>query len=272
MHSKNFMTDIRAGSLEVRLARSTAEIEAAQALRYKVFYQEMRATPSAEMAAARRDFDRFDEVCDHLVVIDHDRGDGPEGIVGTYRLLRRSVADRRGGFYSAGEYDISCLLDQQGEILELGRSCVDAAYRSGSTMQLLWRGNAAYVLHFDVTVMFGCASFPGADPKLHALPLSYLYHHHLAPAALRMRARDDQYVSMNLLPKEAIDAKAALREVPPLIKGYLRLGGFVGDGAVIDRQWDSVDVGVVVKTDRVAQRYRDRLTAELPTPEAAVPP
>ena len=266
------MADIRVRNLEVRLVRSEAEIEAAQALRYKVFYEEMHATPSPEMAATRRDFDRFDEICDHLVVVDHDRGDGPTGIVGTYRLLRRSVADRCGGFYSAREYDISRLVAQEGEILEFGRSCVDAEYRSGSTMQLLWRGNAAYVLHFDVTVMFGCASFPGADPKLHALPLSYLYHHHLAPAALRMRAREDQYVSMDLMPKEAIDVKAAMREVPPLIKGYLRLGGFVGDGAVLDPQWDSVDVGIVVKTDRVTQRYRDRLTAELVTSEAAALP
>ena len=125
------------------------------------------------------------------------------------------------------------------------------------------------MLRFDITVMFGCASFPGADPMAHALPLSYLYHYHLAPPPLRMRARDDQYVSMDLMPKESIDVKAALREVPPLIKGYLRLGGYVGDGAVIDRQWDSVDVGVVVKTDRVTQRYRDRLTAEASSSSAA---
>lgn len=272
MLSENFMTDIRAGNLEVRLARSEAEIEAAQALRYRVFYDEMHAAPSPEMAVVRRDFDRFDDYCDHLVVVDHDRGDGPEGIVGTYRLLRRSVAIRHGGFYSAGEYDIAPLLEQKGELLELGRSCVDAAYRSGTTMQLLWRGNAAYVLHFDVPLMFGCASLPGTDPKAVALPLSYLYHYHLAPAALRMRALPERYVDMNLLPKDAIDVKAALREVPPLIKGYLRLGGFIGDGAVIDRQWNSIDVGVVVKTDRVSQRYRDRLASESAGPVATSPP
>lgn len=256
------MTGIRAGSLEVRLARSEAEIEAAQALRYRVFYDEMHAKPTAEMAAVRRDFDRFDAYFDHLVVVDHERGDGPEGIVGTYRLLRRSVALRHGGFYSVGEYDIAPLLAQEGEILELGRSCVDAAYRTGATMQLLWRGNAAYVLHFNITLMFGCASLHGDDPHALALPLSYLYHYHLAPPALRMRALPERYVNMDLMPKEAIDVKAAMREVPPLIKGYLRLGGFVGDGAVIDRQWNSVDVGIVVKTDRVTERYRERLTSD----------
>ncbi len=272
MLSENFMTGIRAGSLEVRLARSEAEIEAAQALRFRVFYDEMHAQPSPEMAAVRRDFDRFDAYFDHLLVVDHDRGDGPEGIVGTYRLLRRSVALRHGGFYSVSEYDISPLLAQEGEILELGRSCVDAAYRTGATMQLLWRGNAAYVLHFNITLMFGCASLHGSDPKAFALPLSYLYHYHLAPPALRMRALPDQYVSMNLMPKESIDLKAAMREVPPLIKGYLRLGGYVGDGAVIDRQWNSVDVGIVVKTDRVTRRYRERLASEPSPADGAATP
>jgi len=196
------------------------------------------------------------------VVIDHDRGDGPSGIVGTYRLIRRSVAERHGGFYSIDEFDLGALLEHKGELLELGRSCVDEGYRTGTTMQLLWRGNAAYVLHFEVPLMFGCASFHGTDPKVHAVPLSYLHHNHLAPPSLRMRARAERYVSMDLMPKDAIDMKAALREMPPLIKGYLRLGGFVSDGAVIDYQWNSVDVGVVVKTDRVSQKYRDRLTAE----------
>jgi putative hemolysin len=272
MRSPNFMTDIRARNLEVRLTRSEAEIEAAQALRYRVFYDEMHATPSPEMAAVRRDFDRFDDLCDHLVVVDHERGDGPEGIVGTYRLLRRSVALQHGGFYSSSEYDISRLVETPGEILELGRSCVDTAYRTGTTMQLLWRGNAAYVLNFDITLMFGCASLHGSDPKAFALPLAYLYHYHLAPPALRMRALPEHYVSMDLMPKEAIDMKAAMREVPPLIKGYLRLGGFVGDGAVIDRQWNSVDVGVVVKTDWVTRRYRDRLTSEVVAPEGPPAP
>jgi putative hemolysin len=259
MRSPNFMTDIRSGSLEVRLTESDAEIEAAQALRFRVFYQEMAAKPSPEMAAVARDFDRFDPLCDHLIVIDHDKGEGPAGIVGTYRLLRRSVAERHEGFYSAAEYDLATLLTTPGEILEFGRSCVDARYRTGKTIQLLWRGNAAYVLHHDVKLMFGCASLPGADPEAHTLTLSYLYHYHLAPPELRIRALPDRYVKMDRLPKEAIDLRKALRTVPPLIKGYLRLNGFVGDGAVIDHQWGSVDIGIVVRTAGVDQRYRDRL-------------
>ena len=259
MPDDDFMAGIVAGSLEVRLARSPEDVDAVQALRYRVFYEEMAADPSGEMAARERDFDRFDTYCDHLMVIDHDRS-AADKVVGTYRLLRRSVADAHGGFYSSWEYDIDTIVAHPGEILELGRSCVDPAYRNGTTMTLLWRGNAAYVLHYDVPIMFGCASFPGTDPQEHAEPLSYLYHNYLAPPALRPRARDEHYVNMDLIPKEALDRRAALRAVPPLIKGYLRLNGFVGDGGVIDWQWGSVDVSIVVKTDLVTQRYRDKLT------------
>src|SRR6185295_11197779 len=113
-----------AGDFEVRLAQTAAEIDAAQALRYRIFYEEMAAQPSPEMAASRRDFDKYDEVCDHLLVLDRRRGEGPEGIVGTYRLIRRAAAAKLGTFYSASEYDITPMIDYPAEVLELGRSCI----------------------------------------------------------------------------------------------------------------------------------------------------
>ena len=259
------MTLYRAKGLEVRIADSDAFIDAAQALRYKIFYEEMSAKPTAEMAARRRDFDQFDPYCDHLLVVDSTRGTGPESVVGTYRLLRRAVAAKGPGFYSAGEYDIAPLLAFPGEILEVGRSCVDADYRTGTTMQLLWQGIAAYVIEHDITMMFGCASLPGTDPQALAVPLSYLYHFHLAPEHIRPRALPDRYVNMNLIPREKIDPKRGLGRLPPLasgmgrlpplIKGYLRLGGFVGDGAVIDYQFNTTDVCVMVETRRVTEKY-----------------
>jgi putative hemolysin len=260
MGERDFMAGINAGSLTVRLAEGESDIDASQALRYRVFYEEMTAQPSAEMAATKRDFDRFDSYCDHLLVIDRDRPAGSEQVVGTYRLLRRSRAESHGGFYSPWEYNIDRILEQPGEILELGRSCVEAPYRTRATMTLLWRGIAAYVMHYEVPLMFGCASFPGTDPDAHALTLSYLYHYHLAPEEMRMVAQPEHYVDMNRMAKDDIDMRAALRAVPPLIKGYLRLNGFVGDGAVIDRQWNSVDVSIVVKTDLVTRKYKDKLT------------
>ena len=257
---------VRLGSMEVRLAHSAAEIDAAQALRYRVFYDEMGATPSPEMAAIQRDFDCYDAHCDHLLVIDHMRKDA-NAVVGTYRLIRRKAADTCGGFYSAGEYDVTPLLQYPGEILELGRSCIDAEYRTGQVMQTLWRGLTAYVFRHDVSLMFGCASLPGTDPAALALPLSYLHYHHLAPPALRAKALDHHYVDMRLLPREAFDPNVAFdtmkldprsgsNSLPPLIKGYIRVGGFVGDGAVIDHQFNTTDVCIIVKTDLITSRYR----------------
>jgi putative hemolysin len=253
---------IRAGDLELRLAENDAEVAAAQALRYRVFYEEMAATPTPEMAAARRDFDSFDPYCDHLLVIDRRLGPGAAGVVGTYRLIRRAAAARRGQFYSVDEYDIAPILAHPGELLELGRSCIGAEYRSRSAMQLMWRGIADYVMHYDVTLMFGCASLHGADPAAHALALSYLYHFHLAPETLRPRALPERYVDMRMLERSAIDKRAALARLPPLIKGYLRLGGFVGDGAVIDPQFNTVDVCIMVKTDWVTEKYFRHYTRE----------
>ena len=248
-------TDLRMGNLEVRLAESAAEIDAALALRYRVFYQAKAAMPTPEMSARRRDFDQYDDHCDHLLVIDHNLGAGAEGVVGTYRLIRRPVAERIGAFYSSEEYDISPLLALPGEILELGRSCVDQNYRSRPGMQLLWRGIAAYIFHYDIALMFGCASLPGIDLTEHALTLSYLYYHHLAPPELRPRALPARHVDMQLMARDQIDPRRAINDLPPLIKGYLRLGGYVGDGAVIDHQFNTTDVCIVVKTDQVTNKY-----------------
>jgi putative hemolysin len=169
--------------------------------------------------------------------------------------LRGSVAEAHGRFYTSGEYDISNLYGFPGEMLELGRSCVEARSRDRPTMQLLWRGIAAYVFHHDISLMFGCASLHGTDPAALALPLSYLYHFHLAPPALRAKALPELYVDMQFLPLQEIDQKQALAALPPLVKGYLRLGGFIGDGAVVDEQFNTTDVCVVVKTDLVTEKY-----------------
>jgi L-ornithine Nalpha-acyltransferase len=249
------VVDQRSGPLAVRLAETPEEIAEAQALRYRVFYEEMGARPDGDMARLKRDVDSFDACCDHLLVLDTVRESGREVVVGTYRLIRRPAAAAHGSFYTASEFDIGAILDYPGEILELGRSCVDAGYRTRPTMQLLWRGIASYVFHHDIALMFGCASLPGTDPAALAVPLSYLHHHHLAPSALCPRALGERYVDMRLLDPDEINAARALAELPPLIKGYLRLGGFVGDGAVIDRQFNTIDVCIVVKTDLVTEKY-----------------
>ena len=247
--------EIRAGNLGVRIAETAAEVDAAQALRYRVFYDEMGAHADASTRAAARDRDEFDAVADHLLVIDHDRGEGPESVVGTYRLIRREAATSVGRFYSAAEYDIAPLVALPAPILELGRSCVGADHRTRGTLQLLWRGIAAYVSRHRVAVMFGCASLPGVDLDVLAPVLTYLHAHHLAPPHLRPRALPERYVRMDRMDPASLDERAVMNELPPLVKGYLRLGGFVGDGAVLDPQFNTTDVCIVVKTELITDKY-----------------
>jgi len=263
--------ELRSGKLGVRIATSAGEIDAAQALRFRVFYDEMGAHPDAATAANRRDSDRFDAVADHLLVIDHAIGPGPEGVVGTYRLIRSEAAAQVGGFYSADEYDLSAVQAFPGRVMELGRSCVDARYRNRAVMQLLWRGIAAYVFRHGVGLMFGCASLPGTDPDALAVELTYLHTHHLAPPELRPRAVPERFVEMRRMNPAALQPRRALAALPPLIKGYLRLGGFVGDGAVIDRQFNTVDVAIVVKTDLITNKYLRHFERTTKEPEGTKP-
>jgi putative hemolysin len=244
-------------NLEVRLTRDPEDIAAAQALRYHVFYEEMSAQPTPAMAAAKRDFDEFDADCDHLLVLDHTQPPG-RTVVGTYRLLPQAVAERRGGFYSASEYDLSRVLGRFapiGGLLELGRSCVRAEYRTTGTIQLLWRAIVTYLAEMRITHMFGCASLPGTDPSKLALPLSYLHHHHLAPEDIRVRALPHRYVDMNMMQVDEVSLRRALHQLPPLVKGYLRLGCYVGDGAVVDHQFGTTDVFILLPVGRIAGRY-----------------
>ena len=252
------------GALEVRLAETEAEVEQAQRLRYRVFYEEMSAIPSPKMRETRRDFDRFDEFCDHLLVVDrsvHDE-DGQPAVVGTYRLMRDVDAARAGGFYTASEYDIGKMLASQpkdSHSLELGRSCILKAYRTRpGTMQLLWRGVMAYVARFSIDLLFGCASFAGTDPDALALPLSYLHHFHSVPPNIDLHARPELYVEMNRIPKEEISLKEALRAMPPLVKGYIRAGCGIGRGAVIDKQFGTTDVLIYLPIAEMDPRYRSR--------------
>jgi putative hemolysin len=252
------------GALEVRLAETDHEVSLAQHLRYQVFYEEKSAVPTDAMRAARRDFDKFDDVCDHLLVVDRDAHgeDGQPLVVGTYRLTREKDAARVGGFYTAGEFDLGRMISgmpKGTKYLELGRSCILKAYRSRpGTMQLLWKGLMAYVARFDIDVMFGCASFPGTDPEALALPLSYLHHFHPMPADFMVTAREDLYVPMNRIDAAAIDAREGIRSLPAMLKGYVRAGCCIGDGAVVDQQFDTTDVFIFFPLSGIDARYKSR--------------
>lgn len=259
------------GSLEVRLTRKWRDIKLAQRLRYKVFYEEMSAVPSLRAELRRRDEDPYDAVCDHLLVVDEAAATQNESwgglrrqkVVGTYRVLRQEIAEHTLGFYTQSEYDIAPLIASRPRhrFMELGRSCVLEPYRNKRTVELLWHGLWTYVREHKVDVMIGCASLPGTDPDQHAMALSFLHHNALAPEEWRCRAHDRLYVNMDRLPREKIDPKAALRALPPLVKGYLRLGAFVGDGAVVDRQFGTTDVLIVLPVEKIDPRYFEHFGA-----------
>ena len=243
---------------EVRLAQSKEEILLAQKLRFAVFYEEMGATPTQDMIKHKKDFDKFDEYCDHMLVIDHNKSNENQ-VVGAYRMLLDYVASSKDGFYSSSEYDLKNLVNniKSHKACEIGRSCVHIDYRNNQTIQLLWKGLAHYYADNKLTRIFGCASFPGSDTKNLELPLSYLYHYHLAPSNLMVKAIKERYVDMNLIKKEDIDVRKAIKSIPPLIRAYLRLGGVCGDGAVIDYQFQTTDVFMILAMEDVPEKYRE---------------
>jgi putative hemolysin len=253
----------RLGTLEVRLARTTKDIRRCQRLRFKVFYEEMGAKSDARALISRRDIDAYDRLCDHIMVIDREGklnrfGLKKPKVIGTYRLLRSDVARAAGvDFYTSGEYDLSGFLAANAglRLLELGRSCVLEPYRNKRTVELLWHGVWRYILHHRIDVMFGCASFEGVDAARLALPLAFLDRHAAGDRTARVRALAALRVPMDGMSAEALDLKAAMKAMPPLIKGYLRLGATFGDGAVIDRQFGTTDVFVTLRVADIDPRY-----------------
>ncbi len=240
------------------MAQTAAEIAGAHRLRYRVFVREMGAKASALQHAQGMEEDEFDPFFDHLILIDnnHSSPDPADHVVGVYRLMRGDVAAKALGFYSVREYDLGKLTASGRNIVELGRSCVDAKYRGGTAILSLWNGVAEYVAKNNIEILFGVASFPGIDPNLVADALANLHRNYLAPQDIRVRALEGKYLEMARPAVIAIDPAKALRQTPPLIKAYLRLGGFVGDGAVIDCDFNTIDVCLVMDTQRMQERYR----------------
>jgi putative hemolysin len=246
---------ISAGNITVRMAQNNHEVICAKKIRYHIFYEEFDAKPLGDIATQKRDFDKFDDYADHLIVIDNTIDDVDSAIVGTYRLMGEEGAQKAGGFYTSDEFDISKLLENQTGLLEMGRSCVLPDYRTKAVLQLLWQGIAEYVTYHKIRYLFGCASFHGTDPKDHAESISYLYHNHLAPSEFRPVGLKNPEVKMNTVANDDIDIKKVIRGLPPLIKGYIRIGGVIGDGVYIDREFDTVDVCVVLSTNLISDGY-----------------
>ncbi|GKY87927.1 GNAT family N-acetyltransferase [Sinisalibacter aestuarii] len=239
---------------ELRLAQGAEDLRAAQRLRYEVFVEELGSDGPLVDHGARLERDAFDPVYDHLLLFDKARPGAPA--VGAYRLMRSDMLAPGTNFYSEDEYDIDVLKASGRTLLELGRSCVHPDYRGGAALMALWQGLLAYVETHGIEVMFGVASFHGTEIGPLAPTLSLLHHRHLAPEPLRVRARPAHFRRMDLMAEDEIDRVAAMRAVPALIKSYLRLGGYVGEGAYIDLPFNTTDVCIVVDIAQVPGKVR----------------
>ena len=261
MNGIEFNPDALRPRLHVRLARDGQDVLTSQQLRYHVFYEEMEAQPDAVALASKLDADRYDAICDHLLVIDKLAGgafqvfDG--ALVGTYRLLRQDIAEKHFGFYAQSEFDIGPLLARHAGLrfLELGRSCVLKQHRSKPVVELLWQGIWDYVRAHKMDVMLGCASLDGTDPDRHTQALSFLGYNAAPKAEWHVRAITGRHVEMRRLSPGEFNAKRALASLPPLIKGYLRLGCCIGEGAVVDRQFNTIDVLIILPVAQINPRY-----------------
>ncbi|MFM6404503.1 MAG: GNAT family N-acetyltransferase, partial [Microcystis sp.] len=220
----------------------------------------MAAKPTFSNRILRRDADAYDAYCDHLLVLDRSARSGHQkrsNMVGTYRLLRQEIAGLSRGFYTASEYDIAPLLARHPStrFLELGRSCVAPGYRDKRTVELLWHGIWTYIHYHKIDALFGCASFSSTDVDALAIPLSFLHHKALAPPEWRVKARPERHIPMDCVEFTSIDPRAAIAALPPLIKGYLRVGARFGEGAVIDHQFGTTDVLVILPVEFIQTRY-----------------
>lgn len=252
---------IVSGDIEVRLAQTNDEIIAGQKLRYKIFFEEMGAKPNQIVSNEKRDFDDFDEICDHLLAIDTSKK-GDDRVVATYRLLREEKVGGMEEFYSTCEFNLENLYNDhfrklmgKRQLLELGRSCVKKEYRTNAVMHLMWKYIARYIDRHKIAYLFGCASLPGVEQEPLEAQLSYLYHYHKTPEEYNISALPNQAQQMNYYSKDDFEKREARRGLAPLVKGYLNLGCYIGDGAVIDEQFGTTDVFILLPVDRLEKRY-----------------
>ena len=229
-------------SFTVALARGEEEVREAQRLRYKVFVEELGA--HVHTRTPYHDIDHYDAFCDHLIV----RESHADRIVGTYRILSPAAARRVGNYYSENEFHINRLQNLRGRMVEVGRSCIHPDYRSGAVITLLWAGLADYMVANKYEYLMGCASIGMADGGHNAANLfAQLDPVHMAPAEYRVFPQHG-------LPFERLaNNQPAL--MPPLIKGYLRVGAWVCGEPAWDPDFNTADLLMLLPMSRMNPRY-----------------
>jgi putative hemolysin len=243
------------GQLSVRLACTTDEIKAAQKLRFDVFCLEQNAQKTPSRIASGTDQDEFDDQCDHLLIIDEAKA-GLNAIVGTQRFHVKGPFSNASNFYSSHEFDLAPMLEKQSNrrFMELGRSCIHPDYRDKRTMELLWHGTWAYFLERQADVMFGCASFPTTQVEDIMEPLSFLTRSHGATNDWSVNANPEHRIDIRQFDSKDI-GRSVLRKLPPLIKGYLRLGAAFSTQAALDPDFGTIDILVILPNENINPRY-----------------
>lgn len=235
-----------AGNIEARLIRNQEELTEAMRLRYRALILAYNHKNANETGL---DYDPIDDYCDHLIAIDTNIN----RIIGTYRLIRKEHVDT---FITENEYDITAI--KKYNLLEISRAVVDDAYRNGSAIGLLWRSIIQYAKYYHSDFMIGTASFYGLDPEPYAHGFSYLYHYHLSPSDILCHAKEPK-IPLGLLEKNDINIQLAKQQLPPLVKGYLRLGCTIGDGIYVDEAFNSIDVLIVLEIKAIDPRYLKKM-------------
>ena len=242
----------------IKLAETKSELKQAQALRYSVFYKEKKAKPTFAKKIIKLDYDKIDKYADHLIVLD--KKNTKNKIVGTYRLIRGDVAKLFGGYYSSSEFNLINITNNYKDkhILELGRSCVHQDYRNGSIMNLLWKAIAEYVKLYDIKILLGCASFSGIEPTKYSDELSYLRQNFCLPEHLLVESFDKNIYPVYKLKENNSNQLRIFAKLPPLLKGYLRIGGKVSHNFYVDHNFNTIDLCVVVNTSDIDEKYRKK--------------
>ena len=258
-NTKNF-SKIVVDNFIIKIAEKKSEIKKAQALRYSVFYKEKKAKQSMSKKILRLDYDKVDKFADHIIVIDKNKKSINNKIVGTYRLVRGNVANHFGGFYTSSEFDLTKVTNSYNlnQILELGRSCVHKDYRNGTIMNLLWKAIAEYVKLYDIKILLGCASFHGTDVMQYVNELSYLRKNFSLPDELSVKSLDKKIYPAYTKTSSKINNFRTFVKLPPLIKGYLRVGGKVSNDCFVDHKFNTIDVCVIVHTDNIDEKYKKK--------------
>ena len=239
----------------IKIAESNFEIKKAQSLRYKIFFKEKKIKKKSFKLLLQRDYDFYDKISDHLIIIDNNR-EIRDNVIGTYRLLRGNCAKLYRGFYTEQEFDISNLKKNfsSKDILELGRSCVHPQYRSGIILKLLWQGISNYIKMYKIKILMGCASFHGTNPSKFKDEFSLLYKSYRLPEDYDVKSLQSNEISFN----KNINHSTILNKLPPLIKGYLKAGGMVSENFYIDKEFETIDYCVIMLTEKIVSRYQNK--------------